>query len=84
MGSKNIFPEHSSLLKEIGNNLKDRRKANHMTINDTAKKMGLFRLTYMKLENGGNYNITTLFKALDYYKVSLSEFFCDFSTDVNN
>ena len=80
MASQEISPEHSSLLKEIGINLKDRRKATQMTINDTAKMMGLFRLTYMKLEKGGNYNITTLLKALDYYGISLKDFFGDLST----
>ena len=84
MGSQEILPEHSLLLKDIGNDLKDRRKAKHMTINETANEMGMYRLTYMKLEKGLNYNITTLFKALDYYDVSLKEFFGDFSTDVNN
>jgi len=75
-----ISPEHQKLLLEIGSRIKQLRTNQTKGYIETANEIGVSRNTYNLLELGRiNFQFSTLLQVLDYYEISLSEFFKDCS-----
>ena len=77
MKKQEKIPEsHQSILEQLGELLKKHRKERRIGYIDAAKDMGLSKNTLSPMENGRlNFQFTTLLQVLNYYDVTLSEFF---------
>jgi transcriptional regulator with XRE-family HTH domain len=73
---KSVSPGHKVFLGKIGNKLKTLREERNLTISFLETELGISRNSYSLMERGLIYFTTsTLFKILDYYKLSPEEFF---------
>jgi transcriptional regulator with XRE-family HTH domain len=73
---KPVSPGHRAFLEKIGNKLKFLREERNLTISFLETELGVSRNSYSLMERGKTYFTTsTLFKILDYYKLSPEDFF---------
>jgi len=73
---KPVSPGHRAFLERIGSKLKTLREERNLTISFLEAELGISRNSYSLMERGLIYFTTsTLFKILDYYKLSPEEFF---------
>jgi len=73
---KSVSPSHKAFLGKIGNKLKTLREERSLTISFLETELGISRNSYSLMERGLIYFTTsTLFKILDYYKLSPEDFF---------
>jgi len=73
---KAVSPGHRAFLEKIGNKLKFLREERNLTISFLETELGVSRNSYSLMERGKTYFTTsTLFKILDYYKLSPEDFF---------
>lgn len=71
-----IQPQHQEMLAEIGRQLKKFRKEKKQGYIDAAKGVGVSKNTLYRMEEGEiNFQFTTLLQVLDYYNVSIYDFF---------
>jgi transcriptional regulator with XRE-family HTH domain len=71
-----ISSEHKELLVRIGKTLQKLRAERGKTYVETAKEMGVPRNTLNRMELGQiNFQFLTLVRALNYYHLSISQFF---------
>lgn len=65
-----------SRLAEIGNRVRNLRKANtNLSAEDFANEKGFDRVQYSRIENGANITMKTLLKVVDAHNMTLKEFF---------
>ena len=75
---KEILPEHETLMKSIGEQLKKLRQDKNLKSGELASKIEIGRNTYTRIEQGKIYfKFSTLLSILDYHKVSIWDFFRD-------
>jgi len=75
---KPVSPSHKEFLGKIGDKLKTLREERNLTISFLETELGISRNSYSLMERGKTYfTISTLFKILDYYKLSPEDFFKD-------
>jgi transcriptional regulator with XRE-family HTH domain len=73
---KPVSPGHRAFLERIGSKLKTLREERNLTISFLETELGISRNSYSLMERGLIYFTTsTLFKILDYYKLSPEDFF---------
>ena len=73
---KPVSPSHKEFLVKIGDKLKTLRDERNLTISFLEAELGISRNSYSLMERGLIYFTTsTLFKILDYYKLSPEDFF---------
>lgn len=78
MKPKEIPIEHQELMIEIGKRLRELRKIKGMTYIEFAEQIGISRNGYNNLELGiSNFQFITLVTVLNYYGISVSDFFKD-------
>jgi len=66
-------------IEQIGNKLKELRKAKGYTSYETfAWDNDLPRMQYWRMEKGTNFTIQNFLKILDVHQITLEEFFEDF------
>jgi transcriptional regulator with XRE-family HTH domain len=71
-----ILPQHKEMLEEIGERLRKIRKEKKLNGEDAAKNIGISLKTLYPMERGEiNFQFTTLLQMLDYYGVSVYDFF---------
>jgi len=71
-----IDPKYKDFIKQIGEKVKELRKGKNLTYVDMAKKVGLSKNGYNKIELGkSNLQFQSLLKILSYHKISIFEFF---------
>jgi|LSQX01.2.fsa_nt_gb transcriptional regulator with XRE-family HTH domain len=71
-----ILPQHKEMLEEIGERLRKIRKEKKLNGEDAAKNIGISLKTLYPMERGEiNFQFTTLLQMLDYYGVSVFDFF---------
>lgn len=71
-----ISSEHKELLVRIGKTLQKLRAERGKTYVETAKEMGVPRNTLNRMELGQiNFQLLTLVRVLNYYHLSISQFF---------
>ena len=76
MKQRVISESHQLLLKQIGEQLKTLRKEKNITYVKAAEEIGMDRNTLNSMENGKfNFKFTTLLLALEYYGVTIVDFF---------
>ncbi|MFW5700927.1 MAG: helix-turn-helix domain-containing protein [Cyclobacteriaceae bacterium] len=76
MPVKHVLNNHLPTLKAIGEKLKTLRNNNSLGIAEFSSAIGLSRNTYAMMEAGKIYfNINTLLIILDYYSISMRDFF---------
>jgi transcriptional regulator with XRE-family HTH domain len=68
--------EYKLILDQIGQGLLNIRKREEKNYVRMAEKIGIDRKTYNLLEQGKlNFQFSTLLQVLDYYKISVYDFF---------
>jgi transcriptional regulator with XRE-family HTH domain len=71
-----ILPKHKEMLEEIGERLRKIRKEKKLNGEDAAKNIGISLKTLYPMERGEiNFQFTTLLQILNYYGVSVYDFF---------
>lgn len=71
-----IHPQHKEMLEEIGERLRKIRKEKKLNGEDAAKNIGISLKTLYPTERGEiNFQFTTLLQILNYYGVSVYDFF---------
>lgn len=74
--SDTIPSEQKELLVKIGKKLQRLRAKDGKTYVNTAQEMGVPRNTLNRMELGRiNFQLLTLVRVLNYYKLSISQFF---------
>jgi transcriptional regulator with XRE-family HTH domain len=75
---KDILPEHQDVMSEIGKRLQKFRKEKGKKSGEIAKEVKIGRNTYSRIEHGEIYfKFSTLLAILEYFKVSVWDFFKD-------
>ena len=69
--------EESNRLSYVGELLKQFRLAQGKTQQEVANESGLGRNTVQKAEHGSNITLSTLFRFVDEYNLTLEDFFTD-------
>jgi len=73
-----LIPEyHKNRLEYLGAFLRLARIIECKSIIEACEKMDINKNTLLRVENGENSTLVTLFKIADYYKIPISELFLD-------
>ena len=77
---KEIKPEHKELIVKIGVKLEELREKKGVSILQLSKKIGMSRNKYHQMVSKDKqvyFNFLSLLEILDYYNVSIEEFFSE-------
>lgn len=74
--NKNKIPEeHQNRLTELACFLRELRFAEGMTQQEVCEELNLHKNTLIRVENGYDMNVTTLFEIADFYDIPIGEIF---------
>ncbi len=77
MKTKQIPEHHQERLKKISTFFRITRLNECTSIMDACDQMDLHKNTLLRVENGNNFTLLTLFEIADYYNISLEDLFWD-------
>lgn len=75
---KVISSVHQKRLDSISTYLRELRFCENMTQKEVCKGLNLHNNTLLRVENGHNYTLKTLFEIADFYGISIGEIFMVF------
>ena len=74
---KSIPDLHQKRLDSISSYIRELRFGEGMTQSEVCKELDLHKNTILRVENGYNMNLTTLFEIADFYGIPIGEMFAD-------